>query len=94
MLEIIIMSVKNMLITVGGTSASLKNLNVQLKTERNQEKKFPFHINKKGKKHTKKRWKTPSLYYIFSHFFTSSWNISSNKLSFSSHNNIVCFPFA
>lgn len=50
MLEIIIMSVKNMLITVGGTSAaSLKNLNVQLKTKRNQEKKFPFHINKKGK---------------------------------------------
>lgn len=61
MLEIIIMSVKNMLITVGGTSAaSLKNLNVQLKTERIQEKKLPFHINRK-EKHTQKRWKTPSL---------------------------------
>lgn len=43
MLEIIIMSVKNMLITVGGTSAaSLKNLNVQLKGIRREEISFSY----------------------------------------------------
>lgn len=100
MLEIIIMSVKNMLITVGGTSAaSLKNLNVQLKSKGIKNIKENFLFILKRKKGEQKKWlnttnklsnSIPCKY--LSHFFTSSWNISSNKLSFFPHIQYCCLP--